>query len=81
MALLSPNLAASLLLISVTAPFSAGERTLTALILPKLVAVGVDFITRRRIRCCSLAALRAISESAIVKQVRSLIVQTCLCLY
>lgn len=51
-ALLWPKLAASLPLISVTAPDST-ERTVTNLIRPRFVAVGVDLITLRRIRCCS----------------------------
>jgi len=70
--LLWPKLAASLLLISDTAPRSAawepGERTVTNLTRAKLLAVGVDLITRLRILaptcccccccCCSCSQLR-----------------------
>lgn len=56
LALLWPKLAASLLDISETAPFSGAagaDRTATRRLMPP-DAVGVDLITRRtRIRCCS----------------------------
>lgn len=51
--LLWPKLAASLLLISETAPFSAvGDLMVTSLTRARLLAVGVDLITRRKTRCC-----------------------------
>lgn len=47
-----PKLAASLLLISATAPLSAeADLTVTCLMRPKLVAVGVDLMTLLRILC------------------------------
>jgi len=54
LALLWPKLAASLLVISATAPLSAEvDLTVTNLTRARLFAVGVDLITLLSTRCCS----------------------------
>lgn len=64
-----PKLAASLLLISETAPLSAPtDLTVTNLTRPRLVAVGVDLITRRKMRCCSPEAAMATAARATARQ-------------
>lgn len=83
-----PKLAASLLLISETAPFSAGPaaRTVTNLTRPRLVAVGVDLITRRRILFCCWgscwpdATMRFVATSASDRKTMNLMVAIRLCL-
>lgn len=79
LALRWPKLAASLLVISVTAPLSApppfAARTVTSLTRARLVAVGVDLITRRRMRCCSPEAPSATAaRQASVRQTVSFMV-------
>lgn len=72
---LCPKLAASLLLISATAPLSAAaDLTVTCLMRPRLEAVGVDLMTLRRILCCSCWPLAKEATSRIAMQVDSLIV-------
>lgn len=80
LALLWPKLAASLPLISATAPFSAeADLTVTNLTRAKLLAVGVDLITRLRMRCCSPEAT-SVKANATVKQMISFIFANTLCL-
>ena len=76
LALLKPKFAASLLVISETTPLSVPvgvDRMVTSRTRARLMAVGVDLITRRRIRC-SPEAVRLVARRASERQTMSFMV-------